>query len=112
MTDPTVFKHWSELAKTAPAQFERERREAIEAFISSSSNQGLLRELQRRADAVRANDPLVSCQQLGRMMSEKFRDLHCGVADLHGELIELSLILAERDVKGTVRGEEGILSLF
>lgn len=64
------FNAWVELAKTAPDEFERRRRDVVESHISSSGNVRLLRGLQCNIDMerVRAPTPLRSCLRLSNLM--------------------------------------------
>ncbi len=76
MSDPMVFKYWSELAVQDPDRFERERREVIGEAISAApedKRERLLR-LQWRIDTerARASNPLSACIRLNRMLFESF----------------------------------------
>jgi len=68
------FNEWIELAKVAPDEFERRRRDAVESLISSSDNVRLLRGLQCNIDMerVRAPTPLKSCLRLSNLMFNTF----------------------------------------
>ena len=76
MSDPKVFKYWSELAVQDPERFELERKEAIERVIAEApeSQQERLRRLQWRIDVERsrASNPLSACIRLNRMMLDSF----------------------------------------
>lgn len=66
------FTYWSNLAKTDPERFERERKEAIEAVISNArpQRQEYLRKLQWRIDVERsrASNPLSATIRIYGMM--------------------------------------------
>ena len=72
MSDPEVFRYWSELAVQDPERFERERRACIEKAVSTApeSIQERLRRLQWRIDIerARAKNPLSACIRLNQMM--------------------------------------------
>ncbi|HAT68705.1 MAG: hypothetical protein A2481_00170 [Candidatus Yonathbacteria bacterium RIFOXYC2_FULL_47_9] len=66
------FNYWSNLAKTDPERFEKERKEAIEAVILEAPEHlhQRLRGLQWQIDMERsrASDPLSACVRLNKMM--------------------------------------------
>ncbi len=72
LSDPEVFKFWSNLAVTDPMRFEEERKKAIEKVIlsTSSEQQERGRRLQWRIDIERAkaSNPLSAAIRLNRMM--------------------------------------------
>ena len=72
------FDAWVMLARTAPDDFEQQRRVVVESQISSSNNVRLLRGLQWRIDIERkhAHTPLKSCLRLSAMMWDAFVDLN------------------------------------
>ena len=68
------FTYWSNLAKTDPERFERERKEEIEAVILSArpERHQRLRGLQWRIDMERsrASNPLSACIRINKMMMD------------------------------------------
>jgi len=68
------FTYWSNLAKTDPERFEQERKDAIEAVITSAPEhlQKRLRGIQWRVDIERsrASNPLSSAIRLNKMMMD------------------------------------------
>lgn len=74
MSDPEIFKYWSEMAIKDPERFERERREVIEELLSEAPEDKRERfvKLQWRIDMERsrASNPLSSCIRLNAMMWE------------------------------------------
>jgi hypothetical protein len=73
------FSEWSRLAREAPAEFERRRRETLEAAIAQAPAelQPRLRALQSRIDleCKRAKTPLGAAMRLHAMMWEEFHKL-------------------------------------
>ena len=66
------FQEWAELARRSPADFERRRREVIQAFLDSAGNdqQRMGVALQREIDYEirRAGDPQDALAAISRMM--------------------------------------------
>lgn len=83
---------WSTLARENPEEFERRRREEIEAVIAAASpeHQQRLRGLQFRIDVERqrSSSPMGACVRINRMMWESFAQLRTSLQDLQGELTE------------------------
>jgi hypothetical protein len=72
------FDAWAVLAKTAPDEFERRRRDVVENHISISDNIRRLRGLQCNIDMerIRARTPLKSCLRISTLMWDAFIDLN------------------------------------
>jgi hypothetical protein len=102
------FTYWSNLAKTDPERFERERKEAIEAVILQAplEKQQRLRGLQWRIDMERsrANNPLSACIRLNKMMMDfAFSDKGLPrMASLFRE-VSATLVRLEKDLSLTAK---------
>lgn len=72
------FDEWSVLARTAPDEFEKRRRDVIESYISNNENIRRLRGLQCNIDLerIRAHTPLKSCLRLSTLMWDTFIKLN------------------------------------
>jgi hypothetical protein len=77
------FSEWSRLAREAPAEFERRRRETLEAAIARArpALQPRLRGLQSRIDLERrrAKTPLGAAVRLHTMMWDEFQKLRAAL---------------------------------
>ncbi len=73
------FDHWSQLAKTDPETFERERSAVLDACIARASHdhQDRLRRLQWRIDRIRetAGTPMAACMRISDLMWRTFHQL-------------------------------------
>src|ERR1700722_5243776 len=93
------FEAWAALARDDPEEFERQRREAIDALIASSpANRRRLEGVQFRIDMERklAHSPLKACLRVSGMMWDTFLELRTELAELgahantpHRTLLEL-----------------------
>jgi hypothetical protein len=83
------FAEWSRLAQDAPAEFERRRREVIEAAIAQAAPalQPRLRALQSRIDLERrrARTPLGAAVRLNAMMWDEFQKLRAALNRLSAQ---------------------------
>ncbi|MCE9550634.1 MAG: DUF3135 domain-containing protein [Betaproteobacteria bacterium] len=84
------FDAWAMLARTAPDDFEQQRRAVVESQISRSDNVRRLRGLQWRIDIERerAHTPLKSCLRLSIMMWDAFVDLNNVLSTFVGNACE------------------------
>ncbi len=87
LMDNFDFDSWTMLARTAPDDFEQQRRAVIESQISSSDNVRRLRGLQCRIDMERicAGTPLKFCLRLSTLMWDAFMDLNNSLNTLVGK---------------------------
>ncbi len=73
------FDQWSQLAKTDPESFERQRSALLDACIARASrnHQERLRRLQWRIDRIRdtAGTPLAACVRISDLMWRTFHQL-------------------------------------
>jgi hypothetical protein len=83
------FDEWSRLAREAPAEFERRRREVLEAAIAQAppALQPRLRGLQNRIDLERrrAKTPLGAAVRLHAMMWDEFQKLRAALNRLSAQ---------------------------
>ena len=72
------FDHWRKLAQTAPDEFERQRRAAVDRLIEDCNGTRQLKGLQCRIDLERARTrtPMKSCLRLSSLMWEQFLDFN------------------------------------
>lgn len=95
ISDPRLFKYWSELAAKDPAQLKREIGEVIEKTIwkTPESKEQHRRELQERIDATWEIDPLESCKRLDKLMAQETDRLTSIGNDLSLEVKRLANML-------------------
>jgi hypothetical protein len=83
--DSFDFEAWAALARDDPEEFERRRRQAIDALIASSpANRRRLEGVQFRIDMERklAHSPLKACLRVSGMMWDTFLELRTELAEL------------------------------
>jgi hypothetical protein len=75
------FQTWTDLARRDPAEFEAERRRAVDRVIAEGADSRRLRGMQFRIDLerMRAPTPLKSCLTLYRMMWDSLMALNAEV---------------------------------
>lgn len=102
------FNYWSNLAKTDPDRFERERKEEIEKVILNAppERQQRLRGLQWRIDMERsrASNPLSACIRLNTMMMDfMFSDEGLPRMVSLFEKVNVALICLEKELSGKTK---------
>lgn len=72
------FDYWRDMAQTAPDEFERQRRAALEQLIDECNGTQRLRGLQCRIDMerIRTRTPMKSCLRLSTLMWDRFLDFN------------------------------------
>ena len=93
------FDQWSQLAKTDPESFERQRSDVLNACIARASrnHQDRLRRLQWRIDRVRetASNPMAACVTISDMMWTAFHQL----GEVYQQLAEARPALPRRSAR-------------
>jgi hypothetical protein len=90
------FDAWAMLARTAPDEFERQRRDIVEKHISSSQNVRRMRGLQCSIDMerIRARTPMKACLRISTLMWDAFINLNNAMNTAMGKYCESSSALS------------------